>query len=276
MQEDYPSSSRFRDNQKYKMNSRRRGVALIINHSKFEVPGLSNRVTTAADGQKLTGCFEKLGFEVRTMMDKKFSKIKKRLHKVSKEDLSQCDCLVIVVLSHGNYGTIFAKDQEYKEEELWKPFTAENCRTLEGKPKLYFIQTCRGDKYDPGVTLMPVKSSRVFQPDYEVDDNFVASFAALSTKEPQSYLLQLEPHFLVAHASVPDYCAWRSATGAWFIHELCSELSDKPKDHLLSILQRVGCKVAVDYESNTDDPTSNGKKQMPCITHTLDKLVFFD
>lgn len=59
---------------------------------------------------------------------------------VSEMDHSDNSCLVIVALTHGESGAIYAKDHSYKVESLWSPFTGDKCATLVGKPKLFFIQ----------------------------------------------------------------------------------------------------------------------------------------
>lgn len=44
-------------------------------------------------------------------------------------------------MSHGNEnGKIFAADGEYDVQELWKKFIGNECATLIGKPKLFFVQ----------------------------------------------------------------------------------------------------------------------------------------
>jgi len=53
------------------------------------------------------------------------------------------DCLVIVVLSHGDMEFLYAADQRYNPENLWAPFSSDSCQTLAGKPKLFFIQACQ-------------------------------------------------------------------------------------------------------------------------------------
>lgn len=60
---------------------------------------------------------------------------------VSQEDHSDADCLVIAVLTHGlGERYLWANDMPYFVEKLWLPFTADKCRTLAGKPKIFFIQ----------------------------------------------------------------------------------------------------------------------------------------
>lgn len=72
---------------------------------------------------------------------------------VAEMDHSDRDCLVVAVLSHGELGLIYAHDAAYKADSLWQHFTADRCPTLAGKPKMFFIQACQGDKLDPGLSL---------------------------------------------------------------------------------------------------------------------------
>ena len=44
------------------------------------------------------------------------------------------------MLSHGELGILYANDQPYKPDRLWTHFSADKCRTLAGKPKMFFIQ----------------------------------------------------------------------------------------------------------------------------------------
>ena len=61
---------------------------------------------------------------------------------VAGEDHSDNDCVLIALMSHGDDGVLYAKDQQYKPERLWSHFTSDQCPTLAGKPKLFFIQVC--------------------------------------------------------------------------------------------------------------------------------------
>ncbi|XP_011878424.1 PREDICTED: caspase-1-like [Vollenhovia emeryi] len=50
---------------------------------------------------------------------------------------------------------ICAKNAIYQVDVLWKPFTADKCTSLAGKPKLFFIQACRGEAADSGIKISP-------------------------------------------------------------------------------------------------------------------------
>ena len=59
---------------------------------------------------------------------------------VAREDHSDNDCILVTVLTHGDEDELFARDQSYKPGALWSRFTSDQCPTLAGKPKLFFIQ----------------------------------------------------------------------------------------------------------------------------------------
>ena len=95
---------------------------------------------------------------------------------MANEDHSNRDCIIIALMSHGDDGILYAKDQQYKPERLWSYFTSDQCPTLAGKPKLFFIQVgiflfflvtdslndfislakaCQGNLLDAGTSMLP-------------------------------------------------------------------------------------------------------------------------
>lgn len=105
-------------------------------------------------------------------------------HLVSNADHSEHDCLLISILSHGELGYIYAKDTHYKLENIWGYFTAPRCPSLAGKPKLFFIQACQGDRLDGGITL-----SRT-----ETDS---------SDNQSMAYKIPIHADFLIAYSTIP-------------------------------------------------------------------------
>ena len=67
--------------------------------------------------------------------------------------LSEVDALAVVILSHGGQnGIIYGKDgsqgQHYiTDDMIHRTFSAKNCPLMEGKPKLFVIQACRGSEF---------------------------------------------------------------------------------------------------------------------------------
>lgn len=60
--------------------------------------------------------------------------------KAAAEDHTDADCLIVTVMSHGESTLLHSADSPYPADMLWTPFTADQCTTLAGKPKLFFIQ----------------------------------------------------------------------------------------------------------------------------------------
>ena len=66
-------------------------------------------------------------------------------------------CAVVFVLTHGQEGYLFATDS-YRNNLVsvkWmlELFQGNNCANLNGKPKLFFLQACRGELMDKGADL---------------------------------------------------------------------------------------------------------------------------
>ncbi|XP_041977640.1 caspase-1-like [Aricia agestis] len=242
----------------YNMNHKNRGWALIFNHESFDVHNLKKRVGTSADSSNLAKVLVSLGFRVSVMDDKTVSEVHKYLQDVAEMDHTDNDCLIITVLTHGEMGMLYAKDAHYKPENLWHYFTANNCPTLAGKPKLFFIQACQGDQLDAGTTLV----NRT-----ETDGS-----------SSMSYRIPNHADFLIAFSTVPGYYSWRNTTkGSWFMQALCEELrySGTERD-ILTLLTFVCQRVALDFESNTPDMMlMHQQKQVPCITSMLTRLLVF-
>ena len=85
----------------------------------------------------------------------------------------------------GANGILKSSDQAYKPERLWSYFTAKQCPSLAGKPKLFFIQACQGTRLDRGVTLMEA-------------DSVTENDAAVS-----SYKIPNHADFLIAFSTIP-------------------------------------------------------------------------
>ena len=127
------------------------------------------------------------------------------------EDHSNRDCLIVIVLSHGDNGIIYSHDGEYKVEELWKNFTSDKCPSLAGKPKLFFIQVqvtfcinflfitrtliqaCRGDDYDTGTEMLY----------YHTTDSNPDPQSSEDAPAPVHFMIPNQADFLIAFATTP-------------------------------------------------------------------------
>ncbi|XP_074529960.1 caspase-3-like [Halichoeres trimaculatus] len=241
------------DPYRYRMDYPSMGTCLIINNKNFHPStGMSARNGTDVDGAIAMKCFSSLGYKMKFANDQTVAQIKQLMFSVSKEDHSNSASFVCVLLSHGEDGGLYGTDGFEKFENLTKYFKGDNCKTLVGKPKLFFIQACRGSELDSGV---------------ETD----------SVAEERSERIPVEADFLYAYSTAPGYYSWRNTyNGSWFIQSLCEMLQQHSKDlELMQIMTRVNRKVATNFESSSNLPGFTGMKQIPCIVSMLTKDFYF-
>jgi len=122
----------------YNMKHQNRGLAIILNHENFDIASLKSRAGTNVDCENLYRALKQLSFEVHIYKDKKLREIQYLVEQIARKDHTDNDCILIAILSHGEFGYIYAKDVQYKLDSIWHYFTAVNCPTLAGKPKLFF------------------------------------------------------------------------------------------------------------------------------------------
>jgi len=251
-----------KESEVYNMRHRRRGVAFIFNHKHFDQRlGLKQRNGTDADRDNLRLTLRQLDFEVRVYDDLPWKDIDRTLENAALEDHSDADCILVTVLSHGELGILYASDHAYKPDRLWTQFNAENCPSLAGKPKLFFIQACQGDQLDGGCWL-----------------DKTGSDTTQTDSSSMSYKIPTHADFLIVYSTIPGFYSWRNTSaGSWFVQALCYVLQRKGRDKdLLSNLTHVARKVAFDFQSNTPgDFVMHEKKQIPCITSMLTRDIYF-
>ncbi|XP_042545562.1 caspase-7 isoform X2 [Dipodomys spectabilis] len=244
----------------YDMNFEKVGKCIIINNKNFDkVTGMGVRNGTDKDAEALFKCFQSLGFEVVVYNDCSCSKMQELLKQASEEDHSNSACFACILLSHGEENLIYGKDGVTPIKDLTAHFRGDRCKTLLEKPKLFFIQACRGTELDDGIQADsgPIN-------DTDADAN-------------PRYKIPVEADFLFAYSTVPGYYSWRSpGRGSWFVQALCSVLDEHGKDlEIMQILTRVNNRVARHFESRSDDPRFDEKKQIPCVVTMLTKELYF-
>ncbi|XP_037117115.1 caspase-3-like [Syngnathus acus] len=239
----------------YKMDYPNMGICLIINNKNFDKSTrMSTRNGTDVDAAFAMKTFKELGYTIKVATDQTVKQMMSLLLSVSQEDHSCNASFVCVLLSHGEEGVIFGTDGFEMLENLTKPFKGHRCKTLVGKPKLFFIQACRGSELDGGTGLQ-----------------------ADSVEEQTSERIPVEADFLYAYSTAPGYYSWRNTqNGSWFMQALCEMLQRfKGELELMQIMTRVNYKVATHFESNSCLPGFTGKKQIPCIVSMLTKDLYF-
>lgn len=139
----------------------------------------------------LKSLFENLGFRVEIKKDQKASVIKQLMIDYSK-DGGHADCFVCCVLSHGNETGVQGYDEKICPlNDITSPFDGDNCKQLLGKPKVFFIQACRGH----------VMQSKVLVADGSVSSRIPESGNV-------SYIAK-DSDFLIAKSTVQGYVSIR-------------------------------------------------------------------
>ncbi|XP_036407733.1 caspase-3-like [Megalops cyprinoides] len=230
------------------------GKCLIINNENFFV--MNPRIGTKEDERLLRHSFASLGFTLQVERDLSADSMLQVLQAVSAEDHGERACFVCVLLSHGQKGTIFGTDREIPLRRLTSLFTATRCPSLEGKPKLFFIQACRGHEYDSGIETDSKE---------EEEDEKSIEMSEIPERD-----------FLCGHSTTSGYYSWRNPSrGSIYIRTLCEMLTQHRSLEITKILTRVNHKVALEFESGTFEWRTDRKKQMPCIISMLTKELFF-
>ncbi|XP_069832662.1 caspase-3-like [Dendropsophus ebraccatus] len=243
-----PSPQTGSDEMKYNMDYPEKGLCLIINMENFASGlGLKPRKGTSIDEKAVEDVFKAIGFTIQTEKDKTSEDIYNIMVKVAEDDHSKRSCFVCVIMSHGEEGTFYGFDKEITEAKLFTLFNGENCPSLAGKPKLFFLQKCRGKSVDAGVTLH-------------------------TGSEGSGTTIPIEADFLYHYAAPSGYVSYRRNDGSWFIQSLCKMLERYWNNkELLHILTLVNHKVAYEYNS-TDERSRH--KQAPCIVSRLTQFLY--
>uniref|UniRef100_A0A672QA33 Caspase-3 n=1 Tax=Sinocyclocheilus grahami TaxID=75366 RepID=A0A672QA33_SINGR len=225
----------------YNMNYASLGQCVIINNKNFQ-----------RNTENVKDTFSNLGFKIKICRDQTVSQMRDLLTEVSKEDHSKSAMFACVLLSHGDDRRIFGTDDCIELKELFALFRGDRCKSLVGKPKLFFIQACRGSGLDAGI-----------ESDYE--------------SEEETQKIPVEADFLYVYSTAPGYFSWRNVdNGSWFIISLCEMLSKYGRRlEIMQIMTRVNHKVALDFKSSSIFSRFDGIKQIPCIVYMLTKELHF-
>ena len=244
----------------YRMSTYPRGPALIINNEKFQAKsGLPDRPGTEKDGKALQHLFTSSGFVTSTFNDLTAGGMQQVLQSYAKRDHTKAQCLIVAILTHGRKGgSLYGVDGRLvKVETLTEFFTGRKCPSLVGKPKLFFIQACRGPKRDTAVKGYE-----------ETDSSPQTNETADGLKE---VFLPSQSDFLLSFSTVEGYVSRRDKTyGSWYVRDLVEVLTKNASDeHLLDMLTMVNDKVS--KRSASED----GYKQTSSVKTELRKKLFF-
>ena len=252
-----------------------RGIALIINNVLFAdnpVHGKqSPRHGSGEDVHQVQALFGALGFKVHI---KENRTKKEMLDDVDffayAQDHRDYDCFVLWLMSHGRSGEVFGSDGfPLLIQTIQEMLSNANCAALRGKPKLLFVQACRGNKEDEGVEVLShiCSSPSVPTPSCYVD----SPVDQTKCHSPEKIAGNID--FLTAYSTVEGYVSYRYALGSSFVRSLVKVFREHAaRDHLVSLLTKVNKRVSdMEWPAKHDSKL----KQAPQFETTLVKELWF-
>jgi len=259
----------------YPMCSRPRGKALVINNQQFCDPELYPfRLGADVDSESLDQLFTQLGFEVIRYDNLRRSETMRILidfaDTVGNKE-NPCDMLIVCVLSHGKAQSKIVASDCFDidiEQDILRRFNNEYCPQLQGKPKFFILQACRGDDRDYGTMKAQVgdcvDSVRMREPQGETN-----------TRGQRPLSLHIKDltweDMLIAYSTLPGYVSNRDHyRGTWFIESICKAFMAHAKDMDLRDLLDEAAWILKEYESESGTKQSFGYE----VRHFYKKLYF--
>uniref|UniRef100_A0A3Q1C5S5 Caspase-2 n=1 Tax=Amphiprion ocellaris TaxID=80972 RepID=A0A3Q1C5S5_AMPOC len=269
--------------QSYRMNSSPRGFALVISNVTFDSHAASDldpRKGGEVDDEVLRKLFTELDYRVTVHRDLTAQGMRNCIEEF-------CRCLghqtvhscVVCLLSHGVDGAVYGTDGQLLQLDwVFKSFNNAHCPLLQNKPKMFFIQACRGEEMDCGVEQMdgPVRTSSLSceQRDAGREGQGESQQRGALGIKPRIKLPQ-RSDMICGFASLKGTAAMRNTKrGSWFIQELNSALRLRSRDtHLADILVQVNARIK-EREGYAPGTAHHRCKEMSEFTSSLRKDVY--
>ena len=177
----------------YQINYSRPGLLLIFNNKTFKNSKL-DRAGSERDVENVRKTFEKFNFEIHLHLDKSAEEMLHLVKHYAQRDFTNDSCIILFIMSHGGeHGTILASDDiQVNLNDFIQPF--KNADTLKDKPRLFFVQACRGQ--------LAMKS---------IADEIVNGRHVLETKSLNDFIEKeaIQDDFLICYSTVEGYFSLR-------------------------------------------------------------------
>ncbi|XP_052106425.1 caspase-1-like [Mytilus californianus] len=291
-----PSVKNYLFNDIYDFNHSNKRVAILIINSSFSE--YSKRPFASEDYTKMKTMFELMDFDVKVLVNKKSSDLRKELQTISRQMEESCDCLACVISSHGaeipmessndtsaqpRHHVLFTADGIVPTDRILQEFNDDNCPNLQGKPRMFFIQACRSifnpdndpeSEIDKGYTidLLQELADNDIVPDKMNEKVTNAQIDAVDFCDIPCY-----EDYLVMFSSSSGKLGWSDKRGGWLMYCLFTvfeKLLDTDFDDFLQILSAVCGKMARDLETSHPKKVYNRTKSAAVIYHMLTKDLY--
>ncbi|XP_031708633.1 caspase-2 isoform X3 [Anarrhichthys ocellatus] len=274
--------------QSYRMNSSPRGFALVISNVTFDpcaAPDLDPRKGGEVDDEVLRKVFTELDYLVTVHRDLTAQGMRTCIENFCRRpDHRTVDSCVVCLLSHGVEGGIYGTDGQLLQLDwVFESFDNAHCPLLQNKPKMFFIQACRGEEMDCGVEQIdgPV---RTCSPSCEQRDAGREGRGDANSRQrgdmgrPRIKLPQ-RSDMICGFASLKGQrictAAMRNTKrGSWFIQELNTTLRLHARDtHLADIMVQVNSHIK-EREGFAPGTAHHRCKEMSEFTSSLCKDLY--
>ncbi|XP_034480725.1 caspase Dronc [Drosophila innubila] len=207
-----------------------RGVLLIVNIIDFPNPD-RKRTGAELDEKSLIHIFSEFGFTIFNYVNlnhDEFFTILRTL--TSSECVRRTECFVMALMTHGERSdekdrVLFTDGSVSDVRTIIDHFQVDTCRFLLNKPKVLIFPFCRGDRPDPGQTVIP----RHIQPLQRMPTQTDGMGTPLQCNNVPTL-----SDLLVCYASVPGWETHREPNeGSWYIQKLCDFLAEHAHDKSL-------------------------------------------
>ena len=235
----------------YPLNKNPHGVCLIINNHHFyhetdPSKAHPDRGGAEIDQYNLTQTFRYLRYKVEVRENLTADQMVDTLLRMSQRDHTNYDSFVCCILSHGENNIIHGADSKAVNiDDLTGVMKL--CKSLRNKPKLFFMQCCRGEAEELGFEKDNPGEGGVFHSTIPRDADFFLGYATPLGK-----------------------AAYRSRKhGSWYISELCKVFTQYGYHYSLSsMMRRVNLQVSNAF-------TKDGYKQCAEFVDRLRQEVHF-
>lgn len=243
-----------REEELYAMDRQPHGVCLIFNNFEFHHPEDMEKANPSRGGANidqynLTQTFKYLRYDVVVHENLTAQDMQDTMLYMASRDHKVHDSFVCCILTHGETNVVHGADSQ-EVNLLQFAATMKLCPTLRGKPKMFFVQACRGEAEHTGLDI-----------ERDTGGNQAPTVTATIPQEAD---------FFFGYATPTGNAAYRSKRhGSWYISELCKVFAQHGYTHnLSSMMKKVNNQVAKAY-------TKEGYKQCPEFVDRLRKEVHF-
>ncbi|PAA56209.1 hypothetical protein BOX15_Mlig000705g2, partial [Macrostomum lignano] len=219
------------------------GICLVININKYSPSSkFECRDGSELDVQRIRQLFERLRFRVLVRQDLSVNGVLNCLHEVANNqaELQNHGCFVCFLMAHGTADSIYGCDGRPLEiKYLAARFQANICSGLEHKPKIFFVQACRGGRTE--ATGGAGAGSQLLSQVQPVSTDSTSGPAPVK----DSLFCPTESDFLFCYANTETGAAYREPhRGSIFIQTLCTVLErEYQREHLVDIMTQVNRRV---------------------------------